>query len=242
MEVRIENTPGGQSDDQKEVVRKFCVEGSVIWEKDWAEVGWYWTGVGLALGRAWVGAAVEAGIWAGPHSNRIGAGLGRAGQGWAGLTPHSEVVQRPSGAGVPGVRAEDKVALPSSAARGPLAAACSRVRAGGLNRCEGAGLPEGRTRGGGVRETHEIHAAPSPSRAPRATLPTPARVEGRGASSPEAGARGLLSEKVPRPGLRPWPGHHPGPDSAAGPAPAHTQKMLNETTPTLLAPRPSSGR
>ena len=91
MEVRIENTPGGQSDDQKEVVRKFCVEGSVIWEKDWAEVGWYWTGVGLALGRAWVGAAVEAGIWAGPHSNRIGAGLGRAGQGWAGLTPRTFV-------------------------------------------------------------------------------------------------------------------------------------------------------
>ena len=69
---------------KKEGVRKFCVEGSVIREKDWAEVGWYWTGVGQALGRAWVGAAVEAGIWAGPHSNRIGAGLGRAGQGWAG--------------------------------------------------------------------------------------------------------------------------------------------------------------
>lgn len=39
MEVRIENTSGGQSDDQEEGVRKFWVEGSVIWEKDWVEVG-----------------------------------------------------------------------------------------------------------------------------------------------------------------------------------------------------------
>lgn len=34
-----------------------------------------------ALGRAWAGAAVEAGIWAGPHSDRVGAGPGRAGLG-----------------------------------------------------------------------------------------------------------------------------------------------------------------
>lgn len=47
---------------KKEGVRKFWVEGSVIREKDWAEVGWYWTGVGQALGRAWVGAAAEAGF------------------------------------------------------------------------------------------------------------------------------------------------------------------------------------
>lgn len=88
-------------------------------------------------------------------------------------------------------------------------------------------------------------------RNPRGTKSVPRPESNFGDSRPCRGTRGkfprgrgprpLFGESSP-PGAEALARAPPGPDSAAGPAPAHTQKMLNETTPTLLAPRPSSGR
>lgn len=83
--------------------------------------------------------------------------------------------------------AEEKVALPSSAARGPLAAACTRVQAGGLNPCEGAGLPEGLTRGAGERHPQN----------PRGTKSVPRPESNFADSHPRRGTPGQVP---PRPG------------------------------------------
>lgn len=122
---------------------------------------------------------------------------------------------------------------------GALAGRRARGPGGRFESARGGRAAGGRTARG---ENHDLRVAPSPSRAPRATLLTPARVQGR--EQVPRGPGGLLGfGESSLPGAEaPAPGAAPGRDSAAGPAPAHTQKMLNETTPTLLAPRPSSGR
>lgn len=66
----------------------------------------------------------------------------------------------------------------------------------------------------------------------------PPVTRGAGKSPRGPGRRPVFRESSPPKAEAPAPGATPGSD----PAPSHTQKMLNETTPTLLAPRPSSGR
>lgn len=53
---------------------------------------------------------------------------------------------------------------------------------------------------GGGRENHKIRVAPSLSRAPRATLPTPARVEGCGQVPQRPGQVAGLRRKFPAQG------------------------------------------
>lgn len=123
---------------------------------------------------------------------------------------------------------------------GPSRGGVHRVQAGGLNPWEGAGLLEGRT-GEGEKTTKSAWHQVCPE--PREQLCRhPPASRGAGKSPRGPGRRPVCRESSPPRAEAPAPGATPGPDSAAGPALAHTQKMLNETTPTLLAPRPSSGR
>lgn len=116
-------------------------------------------------------------------------------RGWGGRQ-HREVVPRPRGARRRTRGQRRKLhflqvrpgALSGSVHWGP----------GGRSESVGGGRAA-RGPGGGVGgENHKIHAAPSPSRAPRATLPTPARVGGRGQVPLRPGRAGSrFSEKVP---------------------------------------------
>lgn len=157
--------------------------------------------------------------------------------------PSGEVIPRPSGgrrrARVRGESCTSLLRGGPEPSPGRRAGSVHGVRAGGrFESARGGRATRGRTARGETTTTSAWRQVrPEP---PGATLRTPARVQDAGGSpeTPRAGRR--LPEKVPGPGLRPLPPAPPRPPP--GPRARTHKRCFNETTPTLLAPRPSSGR
>lgn len=138
--------------------------------------------------------------------------------------PHREGVPRPRGARRPDSGPGQKVALPSGAARGPLPAAGTGVRAGGLNRRAGGRLPKGRTaRGRKTTRPARRQVRPKPGEQ-LCRLPPASR--GAGKRPPRPGLAAGSLRKFPARGRGRCPGRHPGPGLGRGRGPgslAHTK-------------------
>lgn len=145
--------------------------------------------------------------------------------------PHREVVPRPREP-APGLPAGEESC--TSRRHGPHGGRGGRFKSVG-----GGRAARGRTGKRTPRNPRRPESVPSP---PEQLCRLPPASRGAGKSPRGRGRRPAFGESSPPGAAALARGATPGPDSAAGPALAHTQKMLNETTPTLLAPRPSSGR